>query len=87
MVDPITGNVLLGSARLNLPDGLWTLYNVPWQDAPLADYDTPHSSFTYVFDAEGAYEAHFGMAVTAQEMAARLSEPHARAAIPGRPVQ
>jgi hypothetical protein len=28
-VEPMTGNVLLGYARLNVPDGLWTLYNRP----------------------------------------------------------
>ncbi|MEU9336533.1 hypothetical protein AB0D49_25740 [Streptomyces sp. NPDC048290] len=27
---PLTGNVLLGYARLNVPDGLWKLYNEPW---------------------------------------------------------
>lgn len=26
----MTGNVLLGYARLNVPDGLWGLYNEPW---------------------------------------------------------
>jgi hypothetical protein len=30
-VEPLTGNVLLGYARLNVPDGLWTLYNEPWE--------------------------------------------------------
>ena len=29
-VEPMTGNVLLGYARLNVPDGLWGLYNEPW---------------------------------------------------------
>ncbi|CAL9660246.1 hypothetical protein [Streptomyces sp. enrichment culture] len=29
-VDPLTGNVLLGYARLNVPDGLWSLYSRPW---------------------------------------------------------
>jgi len=29
-VDTMTGNVLLGYARLNVPDGLWSLYNRPW---------------------------------------------------------
>jgi Linalool dehydratase/isomerase len=28
-VDPMTGNVLLGYARLNVKDGLWKLYNEP----------------------------------------------------------
>lgn len=31
-VAPFVGNVLLGYARLNVPDGLWGLYNVPWPD-------------------------------------------------------
>jgi hypothetical protein len=30
LVEPMTGNVLLGYARLNVPDGLWGLYNAPW---------------------------------------------------------
>ena len=29
-IEPMTGNVLLGYARLNVPDGLWGLYNEPW---------------------------------------------------------
>lgn len=30
LVEPMTGNVLLGYASLNVPDGLWRLYNEPW---------------------------------------------------------
>lgn len=30
MMEPITGNVLLAYSRLNVPDGLWQLYNHPW---------------------------------------------------------
>jgi hypothetical protein len=29
-VEPLTGNVLLGYARLNVADGMWGLYNEPW---------------------------------------------------------
>ncbi len=29
-VEPLTGNALLGYARLNVPDGMWKLYNQPW---------------------------------------------------------
>lgn len=29
-VEPMVGNVLLAYARLNVPDGLWRLYNEPW---------------------------------------------------------
>jgi len=29
-IEPMTGNVLLGYARLNVSDGLWGLYNRPW---------------------------------------------------------
>jgi hypothetical protein len=29
-VEPMTGNTLLAYARLNVPDGLWALYNKPW---------------------------------------------------------
>jgi hypothetical protein len=30
LTDPVTGNVLIGYARLNVPDGLWSFYNRPW---------------------------------------------------------
>ncbi|OKO89160.1 hypothetical protein AC629_07385 [Bradyrhizobium sp. NAS80.1] len=33
LVEPMSGNVLLGYARLNIPDGLWHLYNEPWEPA------------------------------------------------------
>lgn len=36
-VEPMTGNVLLGYARLNVPDGLWGLYNQPWDRAHFAE--------------------------------------------------
>jgi hypothetical protein len=29
-IEPMSGNVLLGYARLNVADGLWGLYNRPW---------------------------------------------------------
>ena len=32
-MDPMTGNVLLGYARLNVADGLWGLYNQPFDPA------------------------------------------------------
>jgi hypothetical protein len=32
LMEPHTGNVLLGYARLNIPDGLWSLYNEPLSD-------------------------------------------------------
>ena len=32
-IEPMSGNVLLGYARLNVPDGLWGLYNQPWERA------------------------------------------------------
>ncbi len=32
LVEPMTGNVLLGYASLNVPDGLWRLYNQPWPE-------------------------------------------------------
>ena len=31
LVEPMTGNVLLGYASLNVPNGLWKLYNEPWE--------------------------------------------------------
>jgi hypothetical protein len=33
LLEPMTGNVLLGYARLNVEDGLWRLYNEPWDRA------------------------------------------------------
>lgn len=30
-IEPLTGNVLLGYARLNVPDGMWKFYNQPWK--------------------------------------------------------
>ena len=33
LIEPMSGNVLLGYARLNVPDGLWGLYNKPWDRA------------------------------------------------------
>jgi hypothetical protein len=30
LVEPMAGNVLLAYAALNVPDGLWRLYNEPW---------------------------------------------------------
>ncbi len=32
-VEPLTGNALLGYARLNVPDGMWALYHRPWTPA------------------------------------------------------
>ncbi|MGY4103481.1 linalool dehydratase/isomerase domain-containing protein [Nocardia sp. R16R-3T] len=32
-VEPLAGNVLLGYARLNVPDGLWKFYNKTWDAA------------------------------------------------------
>jgi Linalool dehydratase/isomerase len=32
-IEPMTGNVLLGYARLNVADGLWGIYNRPWGPA------------------------------------------------------
>lgn len=33
LIEPMSGNVLLGYARLNIPDGLWHFYNEPWDAA------------------------------------------------------
>ena len=30
-LEPLSGNVLLGYARLNVPDGMWKLYNESWR--------------------------------------------------------
>lgn len=44
-VDPITGNVLLGWARLNVPNGLQALYRDPWR--------TDHFTFPALTDFTG----------------------------------
>jgi hypothetical protein len=36
-IEPMSGNVLLGYARLNIPDGLHGLYSSPWGTARLAE--------------------------------------------------
>lgn len=36
-MEPLTGNALLAYARLNVPDGLWRLYNEPWDAAHFAE--------------------------------------------------
>ncbi len=37
LMEPMSGNVLLGYARLNVRDGLWHLYNEPWDDTHFAE--------------------------------------------------
>ncbi|WP_174292141.1 hypothetical protein [Sphingomonas bacterium] len=37
LMEPITGNALLGYAALNVPDGLWALYNQPWGKVHFAE--------------------------------------------------
>lgn len=32
-MEPLTGNALAAYARLNVPDGMWALYNKPWTEA------------------------------------------------------
>jgi hypothetical protein len=36
-VEPMAGNVLLPYARLNVPDGMWKLYNQPWSAGHFAE--------------------------------------------------
>lgn len=36
-VGPVTGNVLVGFARINPKDGLWEIYNRPWDDSHFAE--------------------------------------------------
>jgi hypothetical protein len=36
-VDPLIGNAMLAYARLNVPDGLWKLYNEPWSSAHFSE--------------------------------------------------
>jgi Linalool dehydratase/isomerase len=37
VIEPMSGNVLLGYARLNIPDGLHGLYNSPWDKDRFAE--------------------------------------------------
>jgi hypothetical protein len=55
LMEPMSGNVLLGYARLNIPDGLWHFYNEPWEqghfeapalDSVATDIDVSHAVFT-----------------------------------------
>lgn len=32
-IEPLTGNALIAYARLNVPDGMWALYNRPWSES------------------------------------------------------
>jgi hypothetical protein len=43
-VSPITGNVLIGFARINPKDGVWQIYNHPW--------DASHSAEPFITDVE-----------------------------------
>ena len=43
-VGPVTGNVLVGFARINPKDGLWEIYNRPWEKA--------HFEEPYITDVE-----------------------------------
>lgn len=40
-MEPLTGNALAAYARLNVPDGLWALYNKPWAED---HFQQPHLS-------------------------------------------
>jgi hypothetical protein len=52
-VDPLTGNAMLAYARLNVPDGMWALYNRPWG---ADDFAQPRvESQTGAFDLRRAY--------------------------------
>ncbi|MFM9924454.1 hypothetical protein VLK31_15790 [Variovorax sp. H27-G14] len=53
LVEPMTGNVLLGYASLNVPDGLWRLYNEPW---PASRHREP--ALTRVDDGVDVLRAH-----------------------------
>jgi hypothetical protein len=43
-VSPVTGNVLIGFARINRKDGLWQIYNHPW--------DVSHFAEPFITDVE-----------------------------------
>ena len=43
-VGPVTGNVLIGFARINPPDGLWQIYNKP--------FDNEHFNDPHITDIE-----------------------------------
>jgi hypothetical protein len=44
MIEPMSGNVLVGYARLNVPDGLWRFYNEPWDASRFAEPALTHVS-------------------------------------------
>jgi hypothetical protein len=52
-VDPMAGNVLFAYARLNVADGLWRLYNQPWDAAHFSE-----PAITAVGDDIDISEAH-----------------------------
>ena len=58
LVEAMTGNVLLGYANLNVPDGLWRLYNEPW---PASHHRDP--ALTQVDDGVDVLRAHVAEAV------------------------
>ncbi|OBB20740.1 hypothetical protein A5761_04350 [Mycolicibacterium setense] len=52
-MDPLTGNALIGYARLNVHNGLWALYNRPWTGE---HFSQPRlESHTGAFDLRSAY--------------------------------
>jgi len=57
-IGPVTGNVLVGFARINPKDGLWEIYNRPWEKSHFAepfisDVEYLEASVTQaVYDAE-----------------------------------
>jgi hypothetical protein len=57
-IGPVTGNVLIGFARINRKDGLWQIYNHPWDASHFAepfitDVEYLEASVTQaVYDAE-----------------------------------
>ena len=57
LVEPMTGNVLLGYASLNVPDGLWRLYNEPWEP----DHHT-NPALVRVDEEVDVLQAHFDAA-------------------------
>lgn len=57
MMEPLTGNVLLGYARLNVPDGLWRLYNEPrsrtrFPEPALVEIDDDVDVYQATYDAK-----------------------------------
>lgn len=80
MMEPVTGNILLGYARLNVPDGMWKLYNEPWGAAhyaepALVEVDPGIDVSLAYYDRDTA-ELHFALQGTGEVVIGNLNSTH-----------